>query len=72
MAHDVSFSVPDRPLGKADIEFKIKNDDGKLGTMRISKGSVVWFRRDGQKGHRISWTRLGQLIEEYGRPAEWR
>ena len=36
MAHDVSFSIPKRKLGTADIEFEIKRDKVMLGTLKIS------------------------------------
>jgi hypothetical protein len=38
MKHDVKFSMPERELGKADIEFKIKKDDQRFGTLKVSKG----------------------------------
>ncbi len=41
--HDVSFSIPERSLGKADVEFVIKRDGAILGTLAVSNGSVVWF-----------------------------
>lgn len=72
MAHEVKFNVPDRVLGKADIEFKVYNDDGKLGTLRVSKGAVVWYPLSGKKGRKISWYRLGELFKEYGNPVETR
>jgi hypothetical protein len=72
MAHEVLFNVPDRTVGKADIEFKVFNDDGRLGTLRVSKGSVVWYREHAKRGHKISWYRLGQLIEAHGNPVEKR
>ena len=33
MAHEVEFSVPPRDLGRADIEFNVKKDGVKLGTL---------------------------------------
>ncbi len=43
MAHDVKFSIQKRTLGSADVEFDVNKDGSKLGTLKISKGSVVWF-----------------------------
>ena len=42
MVHVVTFSVPARTLGKADIEFVIRRDGTKFGTLRVSKGALVW------------------------------
>jgi hypothetical protein len=41
--HDVSFSIPERALGKADVQFVLKQDGSVLGTLAVSNGSIVWF-----------------------------
>ena len=41
MAHNVTFSVPARSLGKSDIEFVVRRNSEKFGTLRISNGSLV-------------------------------
>ena len=48
--HDVSFEVPQRPLGRADVKFRVKRDKMVLGTLEISKGSVVWFPKSTSYG----------------------
>ena len=35
MTYEVDFNVPDRPLGKADIRFIVRTEEGVLGTLRI-------------------------------------
>lgn len=72
MAHDVRFSVPERPVANADIEFKVYNDDGKFGTLRVSKGAVVWFPQDGKIGRKLNWGQIDRLFEEHGRFQERR
>lgn len=67
MAHDVRFSVPERPLANADIEFKVYKDGERFGTLRISKGAVVWYPQDGKLGRKMSWTTLDSLFKQ--RPA---
>ena len=64
MAHDVTFSVPSRTLGKTDIEFVVKRDGEKFGTLRISKGAVVWFPRNGVKGRKVAWRRFAAFMED--------
>jgi hypothetical protein len=44
MAHSVDFTVPERPLGNADVTFWVKRDGGLLGRLEISKGKIVWYR----------------------------
>jgi hypothetical protein len=51
--HGVRFSIPERELGKADIEFKIKKEGKSFGTLRVSKGSIVWLPKDTSYGHKI-------------------
>jgi len=43
MAHKVDFTVPERSLGNSDIEFSVYTEEGKLGTLRISKGGIDWY-----------------------------
>jgi hypothetical protein len=63
MAHHVTFSVPVRALGKSDIEFVVKRDDEKFGTLRVSKGSLVWFPRNGVKGRKVGWEAFDTFME---------
>lgn len=64
MAHDVRFSVPPRTLGKSDIEFVVRRNGEKFGTLRVSKGSLVWFPRKGVKGRKVSWRRFDAFMED--------
>lgn len=65
--HDVRFSIPERELGKADIEFKIKKDGKVLGKLTVSKGSIVWFPKDRTYGHKIGWTKFDEFMKEQPR-----
>ena len=71
-SHDVTFSVPDRPLGKTDIDFHVVADDTKLGTLRVSKGALVWYPKNGKNGRKITWAAFDAFMREKGRPAEKR
>ncbi|MBP7777876.1 MAG: hypothetical protein KA371_12155 [Acidobacteria bacterium] len=72
MAHDVRFSVPERPLAHADVEFNVYDDNGKFGTLRVSKGAVVWFPYDGKVGRKLGWGQLHRLFEQNGKMQERR
>ena len=61
--HDVRFSIPERELGKADIEFLIKKNGKVFGTMKVSKGSIVWFPKDTTYGHKTSWNEFDQFMK---------
>lgn len=61
--HDVRFSIPERELGKADIEFLVKKDGKVFGTMKVSKGSIVWFPKDTTYGHKTSWNDFDKFMK---------
>jgi hypothetical protein len=48
--HNVKFVIPERDLGKADIQFNVKKSNLKFGTLKISKGSIVWIPKDKSYG----------------------
>lgn len=64
--HTVTFNLPERELGKADVEFLIKRDGKVFGTLRISNGSLVWIPKNKQYGYKLVWTKLAELAEANG------
>ncbi|GEM_PF-450687 len=66
MAHNVKFSMPERELGKASLEFKVKINGNVLGTLKVSKGTVVWVQRDREIGYQMNWTKFGDLMQKEG------
>jgi hypothetical protein len=68
VAHSVTFTLPERSLGNSDIEVRIKRDGAMFGTLRISKGALEWLPASGKYGRSLSWERLDQLAEQFGRP----
>ncbi|MCH8275477.1 MAG: hypothetical protein IH851_11885 [Armatimonadetes bacterium] len=68
MAHRVTFTVPERPVGNADIEFSVHANDTRVGTLKISKGKLVWMPAYAKRYEfGLSWARLAKLMEEHGR-----
>jgi hypothetical protein len=65
--HDVRFSIPERKLGTADIEFKVKKQGRLFGTLRISKGSIVWLPKDTSIGHKIGWKKFDEIMKNQKR-----
>jgi hypothetical protein len=70
--HKVSINLPKRELGRADATFEIDKDGEKLGELRISNGSAVWFPKNGPKGYKLGWTALNALFLEHGKKCEKR
>ncbi len=62
--HDVSFNIPQRDLGKADVEFQVKMDGTVLGTLTVSNGSIVWFPKGTLYGCKMGWARFDQLMQK--------
>ena len=72
MAHEVDFSIPTRDLGRSDVEFNVKKDGGKIGTLKVSKGSVVWFPADTSYGYKMTWSELDRVMQSEGKRSEKR
>jgi hypothetical protein len=64
--HDVSFTLPERELGKADIEFKIKRNGKAFGRLRVSNGSLVWIPVNKTYGYKMSWSTVDEAARERG------
>ncbi|MGC8553777.1 MAG: hypothetical protein ACP5O1_12730 [Phycisphaerae bacterium] len=67
MKHQVNFSIPTRDLGKADVEFNVAIDGNRLGTLRVSQGSVVWYPSGSTYGHKATWTDFGKAMSQFVR-----
>lgn len=39
------------------------NGRGKIGRVVIRGGSLTWYAGNAQKGHRIRWSKFGELIQ---------
>jgi len=63
--HGVRFTIPERSLGKADVEFAVWRNGSRFGSLRVSKGSIVWFPKDNSYGHKISWAQFDSEARKY-------
>ena len=66
MVNEVTFTIPERELNRADIEVKVKKG-AKMGTLKISKGSLVWVPKKAQYGYKVKWSELASLMREHGK-----
>jgi len=62
--HDVSFNIPQRALGKADVEFIVKRDGALLGTLAVSNGSIVWFPKGNVYGFKVGWKKFNDIMQK--------
>ncbi len=65
MKHEVTFDIPTRDLGRADIHFKVKANGAVLGKLEVSNGSLVWYPKDSTYGHKISWSEFDADAKKY-------
>ncbi len=61
--HDVSITLPERWLGKADAEFKIYQDGKLLGKLAVSNGSIVWWPTGTTYGYKMSWGKFNDMMK---------
>ena len=64
--HDVYFTLPERQLGRADAEFRIKRNSQAFGKLRISEGALEWVPANKQSGIRITWAELDRFARDKG------
>jgi hypothetical protein len=71
--HDVSFEIPQKFVLAKDVEFEIKSDGSKLGTLLISKGNIEWIPANNSvKKCRLTWERFAGVMESEGTTARIR
>jgi len=72
MANEVMFNIPSKPLGKADVEFTVWQNRMMHGTLKVSKGTLVWFPSKTKKGYRVGWAEFNDLMVNYATSFERR
>ncbi len=49
MATKIDLTVPAVPVQNADVQFQVRRNGGLLGTLKISKGGLDWYRKNARK-----------------------
>lgn len=62
--------TPDLTLGSKDVVFEAKDTKGVVGKLLVSKGGVEWRGRNAKHGRHLSWKKLSEAFEAYGREVE--
>jgi hypothetical protein len=63
--HNVFVTLPFAELGKKDAFIDIIQDDKKLGTITISKGTIEWYPVNAKKPYKISWSNFDKMIKDF-------
>ncbi len=62
--HTIDFDIPAQTLGNVDITCRAYSNGVKIGTLRLSKGTVDWMpARATVNIRRLSWERFAELLE---------
>jgi hypothetical protein len=72
MANTVLFRSPERKLDRADVKFVVKRGGSTLGTLAVSRGSIVWFPKKRTYGPKMSWGEFDRFMDEYANREERR
>lgn len=71
MAHEVQLDINSKFVLHKDVKIEVANDQGKLGTLLISKGNIEWMPASHHVNkHRLSWTKFAELMTTIGRPVK--
>ena len=65
--HTISMNMPPRVVLNADVDFDVYSDDIKLGTLRISKGTIEWKPANFTEGFHLEWEKFDQTMRELGK-----
>lgn len=49
-----------------DIEVAVYNGSNRLGTLKISKGTLDWRDKSDQRSHVLSWEKFARLAKDEG------
>ncbi|AOZ52394.1 hypothetical protein [Chromobacterium vaccinii] len=69
MAHEVTLNLSEKIILHKDVEFEIKLDGAKLGTLLISKGNIEWLPSGNSINKKqMTWRRFSEIMEQEGKP----
>jgi len=62
--HHIVINNPNTSVLSKDVEFEVRSNSKKLGTMLLSKGNIEWVPTGNSVNrHRISWEKFAALME---------
>jgi len=67
-SHQVTITnIPRMIVGANDIVFEVKENNIKLGDLKVSQGNLFWLSSGHTLGRVLKWSQFAQLAEEYGK-----
>ena len=65
--HDITFTIPQKVVLAKDIEFEVKSDSKKIGTLLISKGNIEWVPANNKiNKQRLTWEKFSKVMDGLG------
>jgi len=67
-SHQVTITnIPRRIVGANDVVFEVREDNEKLGDLKVSQGNLFWLPSGYNLGRVLEWRQFAQLTEEHGK-----
>jgi len=63
-AHKIEMSQPSKTILHSDITFGIYSAGKKIGSVRISKGTIDWAPSRSRSFKKISWERFAAMMND--------
>ena len=63
MAHKITMKQPKDIVLNRDVDFVVYKGRRKLGTLKVSKGSIDWIPSNGRIIRYMSWEHFALLME---------
>jgi len=62
-------NIPRLLIGANDIVFEVKENNAKLGELRVSQGNIFWLPSGSRRGigRVLKWSKFDQLIKVHGK-----
>jgi hypothetical protein len=71
MAHEVRVRIDTALVANKDVEVIVRDNNGKLGTLLISKGNIEWRPKGNYVNkQRLSWSQFADFMWDYGKPVK--
>lgn len=71
MSHEVRVRIDTAVVAHKDLEVIVTSDDGKIGTLLISKGNIEWLPKGNSVNkRRLPWAKFAEFMEQHGKPAK--
>jgi hypothetical protein len=63
--HDLVLTVPDGIVVNKDVVISVYSDGEKLGEVRLSRGTIDWKPKKGQRNISMDWERFDEVMRAH-------